>query len=106
MYKRLKPRCTTHEHMREAEYRKYVFPIVYEDEKFVQISSIISEVKDYYWISNLGRIYSGYGDNFIASDLLTYHTHTKLSRKDGTSKVYDIREIYYQAFNKHYNYNQ
>ena len=49
MYRRRKLKgCTTQEHMREADYRKYVSPMIYDDEKFVQLSTMIPEIKDYY----------------------------------------------------------
>ena len=107
MYRRHKLKgCTTQKHMREADYRKYVSPMIYDDEKFVQLSIMIPEIKDYYWISNKGRIYSSYNDSCLATDLVRLYTHTTLSMKNGTSKVFDIRELYYQAFGIHYNYNQ
>lgn len=101
--KNIKIRNTTQSHMRESQYSKIMNPMVFSDEKFVQISKFIPTIKDYYWISNYGRIYTSYKDCSLLQDLARGYTHTTLSKKDGTSQVYDIRELYYQAFNQYYN---
>ena len=101
--RRLKTRACTQDRMRESNYRKYTTPMSFSDEKFIQISSFVPNVKDYYWISNYGRMYSSYIDRFMETDLARERTHTVLSMKNGTSEVFDMRELYYQAFSRYYN---
>ena len=101
--KKLKSRACTQERMRNSGYRTIHTPMIFDNEEFVQISSFIPEVKDYYWISNFGRIYSSWGDCCLLNDLVRECTHTTLSKKNNTSQVYDIRELYYQAFGRYYN---
>ena len=101
--RRMKPRDTRQEHMRESNYRTIINPIIFEDEKFIQISKFNPAIKDYYWISNYGRIYSSYMNYCLLNDLSRGYTHTTLSKKDGTSQVFDLRVLYFQAFNRNYN---
>jgi len=101
--KKLKTRACTQERMQSSNYRKFVSPMSFSDEKFIQISTLIPEIKDYYWISNHGRIYTRFSDSLLSSDLVRERTHTTFSLKNNSSKVFDIREIYYQAFGKYYN---
>lgn len=100
--KKLKDRACTQERMQSSRYRNIIRPMSFEDEKFVQISKFIPAVKDYYWISNYGRIYSSFVDASIMQDLARGCTHTTFRKKDGTSQIYDLRDIYYQAFGKYY----
>ena len=101
--KKLKTRACTQDRMRESDYSKYVSPMVFTNERFVQISSFIPEVKDYYWISDKGRIYSSWSNTCLLSDLVRECTHVTLSMKADVAKVFDIRKLYYQAFGKYYN---
>ena len=100
--RKLKIRACTQERMRESDYRTIVTPMSFNDERFVQISGFFPEIKDYYWISNCGRIYSSFGDHCLLNDLARECTHVVLCNKNGTSQAYDIRELYYQAFGKYY----
>lgn len=101
--RKLKTRACTQDRMRESTYKKYDVPISFSDEKFVQISNFIPTVRDYYWISNFGRVYTSHQDCLMENDLSRERTHTTLRLKDDTSKSFDLRELYYQAFGKYYN---
>ena len=48
----------THEDMLKADKKNFIYPIIYSDEQFIQISIYIPEIAYYYYISNYGRVFS------------------------------------------------
>lgn len=85
------------------------FPIIFQDEQFVQISKYISEVSDYYYISNYGRIFSS-ARNIIISPMITHcgYLSAGLVQQDNTAKRknYLVHRLVMICFKPIENYDQ
>lgn len=47
------------EYMRESQYKngKFINPTVLFDEKWIQVSTVLPDIDDRYWVSNYGRVF-------------------------------------------------
>lgn len=90
--------------LQEAQYKKLIWPVAFYDEAWVQLSLVVPEVNDYYWISSYGRIYSArYKYCLIADMNQTRYPTVVLSCKDGShNKRFKIQYLYQRAFNAGY----
>lgn len=84
-YEKINPEEINQQFLQESQYRKLVWPIIYEDENWVQISSFLPQVKDYYWVSNYGRIYSAAVGYCIIPCITNGYQRIALQLKDSRS---------------------
>lgn len=56
--------------MRQASFNpnlcKYRYPFICQDEEFRQISTYLPEFRDYFWVSNYGKVYNAYSGYLVA----------------------------------------
>ena len=90
--------------LQESQYKKMIWPVAFTDEYWIQLSLVIHEVNDYYWVSTYGRIYSArYGYCLIADLNQSKYPTVVLSCKDGIhSKRFKVQEIFQRVFNSQY----
>lgn len=87
--------------MRNADYRKYTTPFYYPDEKWIQVSTIIPAVNDYYWISDHGRVYSAKFNSCLMADLNNRrYSSILLTCKDSVSIRVSLQELFKRGFGK------
>ena len=89
--------------LQQASKKGCINPMTFDNEVWRQLSTIVPEVKDYYWISSLGKIYSArYGFCMVADMNQPRFKYPRiiLSCKDCTNRAYLIEQLYAKAFGK------
>lgn len=87
--------------MRNANYRGgLISPMIYPAEVWVQVSSILPFVNDYYYISTYGRVYSAKSKCYLTTDLnQTKYKSIVFTCKDRElSKRICLQELFQKAF--------
>ena len=90
-FEKINKESITEQMLQESYYKSLVWPLIYQDEKWIQISSFLPDVRDYYWISSYGRVYSA----AVGYCIVPYKTNSgylriSLQLKDGSAN----NEIY------------
>ena len=89
----------TQEMMRLASFNRaqynYTTPFRPMDEEFKRISDYFPEIRDYYWISNYGHVYTANGNRYVPPQMYQGYCIYGLRRKDeyiaqGKSPTYNI----------------
>lgn len=90
------------EDMIYANGRKTIYPIVFTDEVFLRISDYIQEVKDFYYVSNYGRVCScAYQNPYIMDTSQVSNSgyvQVGLVLKNGTTKRFLLHRVVLRCF--------
>lgn len=89
------------EELRSAQSKQMIYPMTFLDEVFIRVSDYITEIKDYYFISNYGRIcsvYHGYPVLMCVSISNAGYVQVPLSSKDGKTKLMLLHRIVMRCF--------
>lgn len=88
--------------MRNANYRKYIAPFYYPDEKWIQVSTIYPAVNDYYWISDHGRVYSARFNAYLTTDLnqSRYNSIVLTCKNSNASMRISLQELFSRGFGR------
>lgn len=93
------PKNFTHDDMINASKLKYITPIYYYDEVFIQISLYVPVIEDYYFISNYGRIFSCMtGRIFGTSYKNDGYEYANLKVKDADTRSYSVHRLVMMCF--------
>ena len=93
------PRDFTYDDMINASKLNYIYPMVFYDEVFLQISLFIPVIEDYYFISNYGRIFSCMtGRIFGTSYKKDGYEYASLKVKDGDMRSYSVHRLEMMCF--------
>lgn len=93
------PKNFTHDDMINATRLKYIIPIHFYDEVFLQISLFVPVIEDYYFISNYGRIFSCMtGRLFGTSYKKDGYEYASLKVKDADMRSYSIHRLVMMCF--------
>lgn len=89
----------TNDDMINADKLRYIFPITYLYEQFIQISLFIPEIADYYYISNYGRVFSCMTGRIYGTCIANSgYVMCNLCCKDGTRKPCLVHRLVLRCF--------
>lgn len=79
---------------------RYIDPVVYADEVWVNCSINIPELKDHYWVSNYGRLYSDKRGGMIICPNIESNGYCRITliTKDGREVRKSIHRIVMESF--------
>ena len=89
------------EELRSAQSKQMIYPMTFLDEVFIRVSDYIPEVKDYYFVSNYGRVcsvYNGYPVLMSAHISNAGYAQVSIVLKNGNRKLMLLHRIVMRCF--------
>lgn len=89
----------THEDMINANKKNLIYPIIFHDEVFLQISKYIPEIAHYYYVSNHGRVFSCVSGRICATHISNAgYEQVRLRTVDHIAKLMSVHRLVLMCF--------